>query len=458
MNLEKTVVELTDTINHTGLNEQVIEERELYLCLLAATFINITEQKKYNNFLISLLECSSDQSWNKSLSQKLQKINFSCKSHHTLYQELLKRLTILSDEKRELLLSKTSFLISSDLILKITKLDAVTIYSHVLQRLQAMNVVNKLSFGFQYQDIPTCFSNLTRYLVSNPNLHSIYDPYAMTGELAIYYALNCNIELVTTETVLQTSSYLSHLFCIAGVSDIKALHSYGLSQVPNIPSNTADVAFTLLDPSASREKENQIIENQDSMENVEEDSVKAGIGPRKYKEHAFIQHILYSLKSDGLGVIFLGKGPLHREAETDARKYLLNNNFVEAVIELPSKLITPKTITLYALIIKKTRTHQLIKFIDASNYFEAAGRRNKLSKLEEISKLYNSSESINGLVSVRTVEEVLANGALLSPSSYLSDYETTNSAIDLKKVRKQLAEQENETDYKLRSIFKDFYI
>lgn len=437
MNLEKAVIELTDCINHAGLNEQIIEERKVYLCLIATILVHLAEHRRYDEFLSALFASPSTNSWHESLSQILDTTTFSNTSHRFLFQEVLERLATLSDEKRALLLSNTSHILSIEVLQKITKFDAITLYSHLLQRLQAISIDNKLAIGFPYQDIPSFFSDLMHRLVSNPRAHSIYDPYAMTGELAIYYALNTNIELVTTESLLQTSAYLSHMLCISGVADINAMQSYGLAPVPNISPEIADVAFTLLDPTTSRHDENIDAEN------------NAG---KKYTEHAFIKQILYALKNNGIGIIFLGKGPLHRESETNEREYLVNNNLVEAVIELPPKLITPRTISLYALVLKKNRNNKLIKFIDASTYFETVGRRNQLSKLDEICKLFNSNKSVSGSLSIQTTEDVLANGASLSPSSYLSNYQITNPVPDFEKVRKQLFIQMHDTDEKLNVV------
>ena len=434
MNLEKAVIELTDRIKHAGLNEQIIEERKVYLCLIATILVHLSEQKRYDEFLSALFDSPLADSWHESLSQILDKTDVSNNSHRVLFQEALEWLATLSDEKRTLLLSNTSQILSVRALQKITKTDAIAIYSHLLQRLQAINISNKLAIGFPYQDIPPFFSELMQVLVGNPNPHSIYDPYAMTGELAIHYALGTNVERVTTESLLQASTYLSHMFYIAGVSNINAMQSYGIATVPNVSPEIADVAFTLLDPTTSRNDENI---------DFESSTVK------KYTEHVFIKHILYALKNDGVGIVFLGKGPLHRESETDARKHLLNSNLVEAVIELPPKLITPRTISLYALVLKKNRTNELIKFIDASGYFESVGRRNKLSRLKDINKLFNSDESVSGLLSIRSIEAVLANGALLSPSSYLSDYEITNCTLDIENVRTQLFTQMLDTDEKL---------
>jgi type I restriction enzyme M protein len=175
--------------------------------------------------------------------------------------------------------------------------------------------------------------------------------------------------------------------------------------------------------------------------------------PAKFKEHGFVQQLIYSLKDNGTAIIFLGKGPLHREIEKNARTFLIDNNFVDAVIELPPRLIKPRTVSLYALVLKKGRTDKSVRFIDASDCFEAMGRCNKLAKLDEIYERYKAKNSLSGQVAIKSVDEIMANDHLLTPSSYLSDYEASKSTVDIDDIRAQLISHAKKTDLKLKAIF-----
>jgi hypothetical protein len=454
MNIEKAVLELTDNINHAGLNEQLINERELFLCLVTVIFINIIEKKKYDELLKVLFEFEQNESNLEKLSNKLISFNFVKSSHRTVYQELTDRLQQISVDKQHQVLSKTSHLPYLELIQSITKKEAIVTYGHILQRIQGMNMVDKLSPDFEYQDIPSCFSELVNKLVNKTTKHSIYDPYAMTGELVSHYASDNQVGEVITETILQSSSYLNHLLSIAGADDIKTLYSFSLSSEANIKPMIADVAFTLLDPTASKDDEKLQKEADDKpMLAVADKRIKNKTVPAKFKEHGFVQQLIYSLKDNGTAIIFLGKGPLHREIEKNARAFLIDNNFVDAVIELPPRLIKPRTVSLYALVLKKGRTNDIVKFINASDCYEAVGRVNKLAKLDDIYELYNSKSSVSSRMVLKEVNQVIANDYLLIPSSYLSDFKTTSNSIDLKEIRVQLFNQAKDTDKKLETIF-----
>jgi type I restriction enzyme M protein len=216
----------------------------------------------------------------------------------------------------------------------------------------------------------------------------------------------------------------------------------------------ADVAFTLLDPTASKDDEKLQKEADDEpMLAVADKRIKDKTVPTKFKEHGFVQQLIYSLKDNGTAIIFLGKGPLHREIEKSARTFLIDNNFVDAVIELPPRLIKPRTVSLYALVLKKGRNNDIVKFINASDCYEAVGRVNKLAKLDDIYELYNSKSSVSSRMVLKEVNQVVANDYLLIPSSYLSDFKTTSNSIDLKEIRVQLFNQAKDTDKKLETIF-----
>lgn len=453
MNIEKAVIELTSNINHAGLNEQIVDERLLYLCLIAVVLINKVEANAHHELLKMLFTQTAKTGEFEDLLKNLEKFNFAKKSYYRLYIEFIERLKVLDIEKLKKLLNESSHLLTLDAVEGISKINAVQIYSHTAQRFQKMNVQDKLSDDFVYQDIPSCFGELASKLVNNDKKHTIYDPYALTGELSIYYSINSDVDFATTETLVQSSPYIVHMLYIAGVENNDCKDSFGLAQQANIEPAMADVALTLLDPTSSKEDEHLQKLDNEPMFSVADGRIIEGTVPAKFKDHAFIQHLLYSLKEDGTAIIFLGKGSLHREIEKSARAYLLENNLVDAVIELPAKLINPRTVSLYALVLKKGRKSRNVKFIDASHCYEATGRVNQLSNIDEIYSLYTSESSAAGKAISKTADEILSNDYLLIPASYLSGYEATEKTLNLEEIRKELIERAIENDVKLNHIF-----
>lgn len=454
MNIEKAVVEFTSNINHAGLNEQIVDERLLYLCLIAVILINKVEVNAHHELLKMLFTQTAKTGEFEDLLNNLEKFNFTKRSHHRLYVELIERLKLLDIEKLKKLLNESSHLLTLDAVEGISKINAVQIYSHTAQRFQKMNVQDKLSDDFVYQDIPSCFGELAKKLVNNDKKHTIYDPYALTAELSIYYSINSNVELATTETLVQSSPYIIHMLYIAGVENNDCKDSFGLAQQANIEPAMADVALTLLDPTSSKEDEHLQKLDNEPMFSVADGRIIEDTVPAKFKDHAFIQHLLYSIKEGGTAIIFLGKGPLHREIEKNARAYLLENNLVDAVIELPAKLIKPRTVSLYALILTKGRSNNIIKFIDASNCYNPAGRINEISDLDEIAECYHSKNSDLLQSATIDVDSIIENGCSLLVSSYLTYSNNSPSSVNIERVRSELFAMQNKTDSILKTIEK----
>jgi type I restriction-modification system DNA methylase subunit len=251
---------------------------------------------------------------------------------------------------------------------------------------------------------------------------------------------------------LQTSSYIRHKLILAGTSQIDTKHSFSLSTNSNVLENSFDVAFTLLEP-----KESNTVNSNEKLNliRLEKDTV-----PSKFKEHGFIQHILYSLKDDGIGIVFIGKGPLNRVAESNARKFLLENNFVDAVIQLPPKLITSRTVPLFALILRKNRKpKQPVKFINATSFSESEGTRNKLTNLKLLAKTYHAKSNKENFVSLVLSRDISTDGYPLNVSNYVSsDFNEEREDIDLIAVRKALQKQQMITDDSLSKLNRYFKV
>lgn len=112
-------------------------------------------------------------------------------------------------------------------------------------------------------------------------------------------------------------------------------------------------------------------------------------------------HMLSWLSAKGRAAIVEFPGVLYRGgAEQKIRKYLVDNNFVEAVIQLPANLFFGVTIATCIIVLSKSKTDDATLFIDASEMFEHVGNKNKLMP-EHI-------ERINALVQTRTEEEYVS--------------------------------------------------
>ena len=104
------------------------------------------------------------------------------------------------------------------------------------------------------------------------------------------------------------------------------------------------------------------------------------LAPKSKADLAFTLHILSWLATSGTAAIVEFPGVLYRGgAEQKIRKYLIDNNYIDTVIQLPPDLFFGTTIATCIIILKKSKKDNAILFIDASAEFARGSNKNKLS-------------------------------------------------------------------------------
>ena len=101
------------------------------------------------------------------------------------------------------------------------------------------------------------------------------------------------------------------------------------------------------------------------------------LAPKSYADFAFIMHSLSYLSSKGRAAIVCFPGIFYRKgAERIIRKYLVDNNFVDCVIQLPDNLFFGTSIATCVLVLAKNKTENKTLFIDASKEFKKETNNN----------------------------------------------------------------------------------
>ena len=104
------------------------------------------------------------------------------------------------------------------------------------------------------------------------------------------------------------------------------------------------------------------------------------LAPKSRADLAFTMHMLSWLAVNGTAAIVEFPGVLYRGgAEQKIRKYLIDNNYVDTVIQLPPDLFFGTTIATCIIVLKKSKTDNRVLFIDASAEFIRQGNKNKLT-------------------------------------------------------------------------------
>ncbi|GAA5202026.1 type I restriction-modification system subunit M [Rugosimonospora acidiphila] len=169
----------------------------------------------------------------------------------------------------------------------------------------------------------------------------------------------------------------------------------------------------------------------------------AGIlAPKSKADLAFTMHMLSWLAVNGTAAIVEFPGVLYRGgAERKIRKYLVDNNYVDTVIQLPPDLFFGTNIATCILVLKKSKKDSSVLFVDASAEFEHVGSKNKLQpeNQKKILDAFVSRQDAAHFAKLVPTREIADRGYLLSVSSYL-EKEDTRKDVDIYELNAEIAE------------------
>lgn len=164
------------------------------------------------------------------------------------------------------------------------------------------------------------------------------------------------------------------------------------------------------------------------------------LAPKTKADLAFTMHILYNLSTVGTAAIVEFPGVLYRGgAEQKIRQYLIENNFIDTVIQLPSNLFFGVGIATCIIVLKKSKADNSVLFIDASADFVKNGNKNLLTpdNLDTIFNTYHEREDVKYKAKLVSNKDILANDCNLSVSSYV-EQEDKREKVDIRQVNERL--------------------
>lgn len=166
------------------------------------------------------------------------------------------------------------------------------------------------------------------------------------------------------------------------------------------------------------------------------------LAPKSKADLAFVMHSLSWLSTNGTAAIVCFPGIFYRGgAEQKIRKYLVDNNFIDCIIQLPDNLFFGTSIATCIMVLKKSKNENSTLFIDATAECEKVTNNNKLrdKNIENILKMF--TDRADNAHKARLVQnsEIAENDYNLSVSTYI-EKEDTRQAIDIKALNKEIAE------------------
>lgn len=166
------------------------------------------------------------------------------------------------------------------------------------------------------------------------------------------------------------------------------------------------------------------------------------LAPKSKADLAFIMHSLAWLASNGTAAIVCFPGIMYRGgAEKKIRQYLIDNNFIDCVIQLPSNLFYGTSIATCIMVLKRNKTDNRTLFIDASAECEKVTNNNKLREhhIKKIVDAFVSRADTDHFARCVPYEEISKNEYNLSVSTYVQP-EDTREVIDITKLNAEIGQ------------------
>ena len=174
------------------------------------------------------------------------------------------------------------------------------------------------------------------------------------------------------------------------------------------------------------------------------------LAPKSKADFAFIMHSLNHLSNRGRAAIVCFPGIFYRGgAEKIIRQYLVDNNFVEAVIALPDNLFFGTSIATTVLVLAKNKLENKTLFIDASKEFKKETNNNILDKIniDRIVKFFTNYQKVDYKVALVDNEVIGSEQDYnLSVSTYV-EQEDTSEEIKIDELNQEIAENVSKIAY-----------
>lgn len=184
------------------------------------------------------------------------------------------------------------------------------------------------------------------------------------------------------------------------------------------------------------------------------------LAPKSKADLAFIMHSLAWLASNGTAAIVCFPGVMYRGgAEKKIRQYLIDNNYVDCIIQLPDNLFFGTSIATCIMVLKKAKKDNCTLFIDATRECVKVTNSNKLTEenIQHILNIFTDRKNAQYVSKLVANDDIAKADYNLSVSTYV-EQEDTREKVDIVKLNAELArivERENVLRAEIDRIIKE---
>lgn len=185
------------------------------------------------------------------------------------------------------------------------------------------------------------------------------------------------------------------------------------------------------------------------------------LAPKRFADFAFIMHSLSWLATNGTASIVCYPGIFYRGgAEQKIRKYLIDNNYVDCIIQLPENLFFGTNISTCIMVLKKNKRDNNTLFIDASKEYEKVTNNNKLTEknIENILNTFKNRKNIKHIAKLARNSEIAEKNYNLSVATYVQkEGQTEEINIDkLNELIDKIVEKEQIIREEIKKIIVEY--
>ena len=321
--------------------------------------------------------------------------------------------------------------------------NTIDAFGDAYEYLMGMYASNAGKSGGEYytpQEVSELLTKLT--LVGKTEVNKVYDPACGSGSLLLKFAKILGKDNVRNGFFGQEINITTYNLCRINMflhdidfDKFDIAHGDTLTE----PAHWDDEPFEAIvsNPPYSIKWEgdaSQILINDSRF------SPAGVLAPKSKADLAFIMHSLSWLAPNGTAAIVCFPGVMYRSGtEQKIRKYLIDNNYIDCIIQLPDNLFYGTSIATCIMVMKKSKTDNKVLFIDASKEFVKVTNSNKMTEkhINDIVEKFTKRENVEYTSNLVDYEKIVEENYNLSVSTYV-EKEDTSEKIDIVELNKEI--------------------